>query len=189
MNRFTRETWRPIAKFNGFYEVSDMGRLRRIARLTRDGRWWRKKILSLKAKKTHYMRTIVMLYGATHDIVAHVAVLEAFVGPRPAGLYACHNNGDKHDNRLANLRWDTQAANLADRIRHGTDNGGERHYRAHFTNDEAQLIRGLPGSIGAIALAKKVSKTCIQKIREGKTYRAFAAEHGVQRRKKERKAA
>jgi hypothetical protein len=35
-------------------------------------------------------------------------------------MEACHANGARDDNRLANLRWDTRAANAADRERHGT---------------------------------------------------------------------
>lgn len=48
-------------------------------------------------------------------------MLLAFVGPRPVGCEACHNNGNPLDNRLVNLRWDTVSANMIDRIRHGTN--------------------------------------------------------------------
>lgn len=40
-----------------------------------------------------------MIDCVQRDIYAHVAVLQAFVGPRPVGHFACHNNGNKHDNR------------------------------------------------------------------------------------------
>jgi hypothetical protein len=65
----------------------------------------------------------------------HHLILEAFVGPRPEGLKACHNNGDGHDNRLDNLRWDTQANNIADMHRH---RGG--HHNALKTH----CLRGHP---------------------------------------------
>ncbi|MFC7447652.1 HNH endonuclease [Rhodococcus daqingensis] len=32
-------------------------------------------------------------------------VLEAFVGPKPAGFTAIHLDGDKANNNVANLRW------------------------------------------------------------------------------------
>jgi hypothetical protein len=47
---------------------------------------------------------------------AHVAVLvlEAHRKPKPGpGYEACHNNNNRTDNRLCNLRWDTKEANLA----------------------------------------------------------------------------
>ncbi len=37
----------------------------------------------------------------------HHLVLEAFVGPRPPGRICCHNDGDRLNNRVGNLRWDT----------------------------------------------------------------------------------
>jgi hypothetical protein len=47
----------------------------------------------------------------------HHLVLECFIGPRPPGLYALHWNDTAEDNTLANLRWDTDDANRADRRR------------------------------------------------------------------------
>lgn len=50
----------------------------------------------------------------------HPLVLEAFVGPRPPGMEACHADGNKTNNALSNLRWDTKRANELDAIRLGT---------------------------------------------------------------------
>src|SRR5262245_23621213 len=49
----------------------------------------------------------------------HRLVLNTFMGPCPEGHQAAHWNGDRADNRLANLRWATAAENAADRERHG----------------------------------------------------------------------
>ena len=45
--------------------------------------------------------------------------MQAFVGPAPDGMVICHYNDIKTDNRLENLRYDTQYANGQDRIRNG----------------------------------------------------------------------
>lgn len=50
----------------------------------------------------------------------HCVVLETFIGPRPDGFHACHNNGVRNDARLCNLRWDTPVNNMADKVKHGT---------------------------------------------------------------------
>lgn len=50
----------------------------------------------------------------------HRLLLETFIGQCPQGMQACHNNGDRLDNRLSNLRWDTQSNNQKDSIQHGT---------------------------------------------------------------------
>lgn len=48
-------------------------------------------------------------------------ILEAFVGPRPPGLEACHNDGNPLNNRLGNLRWDTHESNMEDLRRHNRE--------------------------------------------------------------------
>lgn len=68
-------------------------------------------------------------------------VLEAFCGPCPEGRQACHNDGDRENNKLSNLRWDTPKNNCADRIRHGTAARGERHGKAKLTTNDVRKIR------------------------------------------------
>lgn len=50
----------------------------------------------------------------------HTLVLEAFVGPRPDGADACHENGNRRDARLTNLRWDSRSGNVQDAVRQRT---------------------------------------------------------------------
>jgi len=77
----------------------------------------------------------------------HRLVLETFVGPCPENMECCHNNGDKSDNRVENLRWDTKSNNSKDDIRHGIHTGlvykGEKHYRSKLTNKDIMKIRRL----------------------------------------------
>lgn len=73
-------------------------------------------------------------------------VLEAFVGPRPPGLDGCHNDGNKLNNSLSNLRWATRKDNMADARTHGTDARGERHPAARITWAIARRIRQLKAS-------------------------------------------
>ena len=50
----------------------------------------------------------------------HRAVLNEFVGPCPKDMETCHADGDKENNRLENLRYDTHRNNELDKINHGT---------------------------------------------------------------------
>ncbi len=45
----------------------------------------------------------------------HRLMLETFRGKCPDGMESCHNNGNKLDNKLTNLRWDTHKNNCSDR--------------------------------------------------------------------------
>lgn len=72
----------------------------------------------------------------------HRLVLNAFLGPCPEGWVGCHNDGDPSNNRIENLRWDTQQANVDDALRHGTRAMGSR-CNAKLVEDDVLEIRRL----------------------------------------------
>lgn len=76
-----------------------------------------------------------------HHCYIHRLVLLAFIGPCPEGMEGCHEDGNRDNNQLSNLRWDTHKNNQADRLRHGTDNRGEKHNLVKLTNTQVLQIR------------------------------------------------
>ena len=65
-----------------------------------------------------------------------------FKGPPPdPKMEACHNDGNKDNNRLSNLRWDTKKNNKADMVKHGTAQRGEKGGLAKLTNEQVFEIR------------------------------------------------
>lgn len=82
-----------------------------------------------------------MLVHRGRGVCVHRVVLEAFVGPAPEGMEACHNDGDPANNALSNLRWDTHAANNDDRFRHGTVPQGEHCGSSKLTEEAVKSIR------------------------------------------------
>jgi hypothetical protein len=103
----------------------------------------------------------------------HRLVLEAFVGPCPDGMAACHNDGDTSNNRLANLRWDTHQANALDKLFHDTMPMGSKVYCAKLTEADIPVIFALRAeglSQQAIADRLGVSQTVISAILRGKTW-------------------
>jgi hypothetical protein len=119
------EQWAPIAGWEGRYEISTLGRVRTLDRETLDRLGRRHvvhgRIMATKVNPTQG-RVFALLYrcGRLTRLPIHVVVLEAFVGPRPLGMVACHNDGDPQNNALSNLRWDTQGSNNLDAVKHGT---------------------------------------------------------------------
>jgi hypothetical protein len=95
--------------------------------------------------KGYQVATLSVDYRNFKLLVARL-VLGGFVGPCPPGQEACHENGDRSDNRLTNLRWDTPSNNNLDKHRHGT-----------MPPRRTQCPRGhlyLPGNLVPSALAK-----------------------------------
>lgn len=124
-------TWLPVVGYEGSYEVSDEGVVRSLDRTTicRDGRrlfFEGKELLSYRTPPMGYRAVKLSKEGVKRSKRIHTIVLEAFVGPRPDGMVACHSNGIQDDLRLANLRWDTQTSNNLDAVAHGTHHNGSK---------------------------------------------------------------
>ena len=120
------ETWVAIPGFDGRYEVSSEGRVKSLGRSESYSRILnncvRDNVVRMKCEKlltpsrglNGYLT--VRLLGKTFTV--HSLVLTSFVGPRPKGFAGCHCDGDKENNRLSNLRWDTYTANNRERFIH-----------------------------------------------------------------------
>lgn len=128
LNEMPDETWKPILNYEGYYEVSDHGRVRSVARVypfTRDGATFMQfrpgRAMKTHVKKSGYVEVCLRaaaLGRKSKPRLVHALVLEAFVGPRPqAHMQGCHGDGNKLNNHVSNLRWDTPLGNAADNIR------------------------------------------------------------------------
>lgn len=128
------ERWLPVMGWEGLYEVSDHGRVRSLDRvIQRNGADAHLcgRVLRPRAHPQGYVAATLSRDGRYMYPLVHTLVLEAFVGPRPEGTEGCHWNGDRTDNRIHNIRWDTPAGNAADKVRHGTTTRRTRCRRGH----------------------------------------------------------
>lgn len=142
------EVWKPVPGYEGVYSVSDLGRVRSESRkIPSKGGSFRttaERIFDRKPAANGYYYVSLRRDGKTSHRTVHSLVAEAFIGPHPGkGFHICHNNGIRTDNRLANLRYDTEAANHADTIKHGTSTRGEKHPDAKLTEEDIPEIRKL----------------------------------------------
>jgi hypothetical protein len=118
------ERWKVIADYPK-YEVSDLGRVRSKDRVIVDknGRvmCFKGQIRKQHAdKQFHRLRvTLRSPAGSSDSKLIHRLVLQAFVGPQPPGMEGCHKDGNAHNNKLSNLRWDDRESNVSDVYRHG----------------------------------------------------------------------
>lgn len=83
--------------------------------------------------RKRYQSPTVDLLGKRFK-VCHLVLL-TFVGEKPEGTQACHNDGNQFNNNLENLRWDTNQANVKDTLKHG------RHRTAKISYELAKEIR------------------------------------------------
>lgn len=134
------EEWRVIAWTGGRYEVSSLGRVRRTRR---SGRWPPGRVLKSRRKNGYHEYALIVAGGRRCYRLAHILVLEAFVGPRFKGCEGSHVNGDRSDNRVENLLWETRLENNRRKHEHGTMCRGESHGRCKVRDDCVAEIRAL----------------------------------------------
>ena len=120
------EEWRPVLGWEGFYEVSDQGRVRALDRVVirKDmGKPWRYKgrICSQRVGWTPYYAVSLTYHNRKETRLVHHLVCEAFHGPRGDGQVARHLNDVKLDNRAENLAWGSKTDNRRDAVRNGRD--------------------------------------------------------------------
>ena len=145
----TVERWRDIPGWEGFYRVSDKGRVKSLARKVvhswNGGMIFRKaRIMRLAVVRKHLVLTL-QAGGREEMKYVHRLVLEAFVGPCPEGMECRHfPDRDPANNRLENLQWGTRLQNRRDRKVQGECLArGERHGNAKLSESAVRKIRKL----------------------------------------------
>lgn len=155
------EIWKDIAGFEGLYQVSNLGRIRRLDSLGLPCR-------VLKAHKEwegFYALNLSRSRQLTH-VWVHTLVAETFLGPKPDNMQIVHLNGDKADNRAENLCYLTLPE-----IRHRfytADNGKRKLSR----EDVFQIYERADNGETSTRIAKDFGVTIshISRIRNGKTF-------------------
>lgn len=123
-NTYTTENWKQIPGWEGYYEVSDQGRVRSLTRdvMLRNGRIRRYagKVLSLTEERGGYQHVSLRRPGVKVMGRVHRLVLTAFKSPPPdPNCEACHIDGNPQNNTLSNLYWGTSSENKYDIVRLG----------------------------------------------------------------------
>lgn len=125
------------------YQISSTGRVKSLTRVDCRGQHRKERILHYGVCNGGYLRVSLCKNNKVVQRKIHHLVLESFVGPRPEGMEACHNNGVNTDNNVNNLRWDTPLNNKRDRIKHGTYSNGSKNNLSKLTEEDVIKIREL----------------------------------------------
>jgi hypothetical protein len=138
------EEWRQVVGYEGYYEVSDWGRVRSVAhgQGRRTGR-----LLNLKKTDEGYLLAALSKGKSTVRRVVHGLVMAAFVGPCPLGQQIDHIDGDPSHNSILNLRYVTPRQNVQSAIaRRGNwhrDRGGPDYWGSKLSVAQVIDIRRL----------------------------------------------
>jgi hypothetical protein len=134
------EIWKNIPECNGEYQASTLGRVRSVDRLNSYGRRIKGKILEQGIAKGYLCIKLHRIKRNKTEYI-HRIMYKTFIGEISEGMQVCHNDGDKLNNNIWNLRIDTQKGNERDKIAHGTITYGERNGCHKITENEVLEIR------------------------------------------------
>lgn len=172
------EEWRDVVGYEGYYQVSDLGRVKRVGKGVGAvaGR-----ILKYHRTRKGYL-TVGLYDGNNHKTTKriHRLVARAFIGPPPEDKPEVrHLDGHSDNNVVNNLMWGTNQDNKLDLIRHGHSLAprqplaGEKHPMSKLTEKQIQAIRDLLPHYSQTSIAKTfgVSQPLISAIKRGILWR------------------
>ena len=170
-----REVWMPVLGYDGFYEASNTGKIRRDMSSPVKGLSAPGKELKCHIQKTGYSTVSLSKHGDVKSFTVHYLILSAFCGDRPfVGAQVAHNDGIRSNNNLTNLRWVYPAENKSDSMRHLTIPKGEDH-RNSVLNEKSIIEIRRRAKLGEtspqIAADYNVSASTIHQIRHYRTWK------------------
>lgn len=115
------EIWKDIDGFEGLYEVSDLGRVRRMGVPDSVGRNRKERLIAQTKDGCGYYRVRINKNATKYTRKVHRLVATAFI-PNPENKPEVnHKKGIKTDNRVSELVWSTTSEN----VQHAYDNLGK----------------------------------------------------------------
>lgn len=114
-------------------------------------------------KKAGYREVVLTWRGKKHYLLVHRIVAEAFI-PNPENKRTVnHKDGNKLNNKVSNLEWNTDVENL----KHARDNN---LLSTKINQDIAEAIRKDKRSHRDIAKAYGIGKTTVGDVKAGKIW-------------------
>lgn len=170
-----KEVWKDIEGYEGYYQVSNFGKIKSLKRERR----LLEIILKEKKDKDGYLRVNLFKKNKRKMYGVHCLVLQAFISNPENKPQVNHKDGVKINNNFENLEWNTNSENQKHAWKTGlhTARYGENHGQSKLNDWDVKVIRKLyKNSIywhnqTRIATLFKISQACIYKIVNNETWK------------------
>lgn len=162
------EIWKDIIGWNGLYQVSNLGRVKRIYLVSK-----KTKILKPSPFIGGYWIATLCNEGRAKKFYIHRLVAIAFIPNPNNDPQVNHKDGNKKNNYWLNLEWNSSKKNIEHSYRFGLAKIGEKRTSSKLTDNQAKEIKYLNPLLTYIEMSKiyGISISVISKIRNGKTWK------------------
>lgn len=175
-----KEIWKNIENYEGLYQVSNLGRVRRLAgtiteKNTGTIRPIHGRVLKASIDSGGYEMISLWRNNKGKWVRVHQLVARAFIDNPEGKRTINHINGDKTVNKVSNLEWATHSENNQHAHNKGLMNvaRGEDSPKSKLSNADVKTIRGFM-AMGLknidIANAYGIDDSQISRIRSGKVW-------------------
>lgn len=144
------ETWKDIIGFEGYYQVSNFGRVKSVdrthERLSRTGNlqtvFLKSQIKKHCQNRDGYLYVNLSKNGKNTSIKIHRELAKAFLPVENGKTHVDHIDGNKLNNHVNNLRWCTHAENITFAWDNGLyNNKGSGHAMAKLNESQVKVIK------------------------------------------------
>lgn len=144
-----KEEWKKVVGFESLYEVSNLGNVRTVSRISKatEGRYKGQEV-GLKlfkptiAQNTGYLKITLTKNRIQTTPLVHRLVAEAFLEKITGKDEVNHKNGNKLDNSVSNLEWVSRKENIQHAVKNGfrADVNGTKNPMSILTNEMVKEI-------------------------------------------------
>ena len=169
------EVWKDIPGYEGYYQASNMGRVRSVSRRRMDGLWKTGRVLKPDRLKDGYEQVALKVNKHTDYEKVHRLVALTFIANPEGKPQVNHKNGIKHDNMVENLEWMTCSENTLHAYRvlgvqPSCGPKGKPSPLRKLSDEQVDAIRKDPRTRTAIAKDYGVCQQTISNIKLGYYY-------------------
>lgn len=135
LENLPNEIWKPVVGYNGYYDISSLGRVKSLSRkvCNRSGSYKTKtRILKGIINPQGYIRFKLSKNNSSKKIFAHRLVAKSFLNCNDSDLDVNHKDGIKDNNSILNLEWCTRSENVLHAISTGLKkyHSGSKHHKS-----------------------------------------------------------
>lgn len=172
------EEWRPVVRYEGWYEVSDQGNVRSIPRIVTNSLGRRRpypgKSRKKRPDKDGYLKVMLYRNGECKFPFVHRMVAEAFIGAIPDGHVVMHLDDNPQNNCVSNLRIATQEENFADMFSKGRGKRGDyQKEKTHCPAGHEYIPENIPEN------KKKLRRRCCRSCMNARSYIRTKMKQGI----------